>query len=104
MENNEQETEEEVEQETPENKLSERDIPRTTPTFDRFREERQKMEAANKKREELLDREENNKLDTMFDGKANAGQIPEVPKEETPKEYRKRITKEMAEGKTEFGD
>ena len=37
-------------------------------------------------------------------GGTEAGQKPITAEEETPKEYHKRINKELAEGKTEFGN
>ena len=37
-------------------------------------------------------------------GGTEAGQKPIKAEEETPKEYHKRINKELAEGKTEFGN
>ena len=37
-------------------------------------------------------------------GVTEGGKQAEKPKEETPKEYRTRINKELAEGKTEFGN
>ena len=91
----EENNEEEAEEETAETVK----VPKVTTRLDRYREEREKMEAANKKREEILDREELNKAESLLDGKANAGQIPEKTKEETPHEYRLRVEKELAEGK-----
>ena len=67
--------------------------------------------AINEKKEALLDREE--KLQTrkeklhaeqMVGGRAIAGQATGVPKEETPKAYHERVKKEMAAGKTDFGN
>ena len=40
----------------------------------------------------------------MVGGKSDAGQSPDKPKDETDHDYRMRIQKEMAEGKTEFGN
>ena len=37
-------------------------------------------------------------------GVTEAGQSQKKPEEETPKEYRARVNKELAEGKTEFGN
>ncbi|KKN01151.1 hypothetical protein LCGC14_1130590 [marine sediment metagenome] len=76
----------------------------TTPIIERAREEREKMEAANTKREELLDREEAIMAKRELGGRAEAGGQKDTSKEENPKEYRARINKEMSEGKTEFGN
>ena len=76
----------------------------TTPVIERAREERERMDAANTKKEELLDREEAIMAKRALGGTTEAGQSQEKTKEETPKEYRARINKEMAEGKTEFGN
>ena len=59
--------------------------------------ERQKRE--NDRREELLTREENLEARWKVGGTAEAGQTPDKPKEETPKEYNDRIDKQMSEGK-----
>ncbi|MGR3175074.1 MAG: hypothetical protein ACUZ8N_10800 [Candidatus Scalindua sp.] len=74
----------------------------TTPVIERAREEREKMEAANVKREELLDREEAIMAKRELGGRAEAGGSSEEKKEESDKDYRSRINKEMAEGKTEW--
>ncbi len=63
--------------------------------------ERQKRE--NDRREELLTREENLEARRKVGG-FTEGKDTTEEKEETPYEYRKRINKEMAEGKTEFGN
>ncbi len=47
---------------------------------------------------------ENAKARQKLGGVTEAGQVQEKPKEETPKEYRTRVEKEMAQGKTEFGN
>ena len=74
----------------------------TTPVIERAREEREKLETANTKREELLDREEAMMAKRELGGRAEAGQSNERKKEESPAEYRARINKEMAAGKTEW--
>ncbi len=74
----------------------------TTPVIERAREEREKMEAANVKREELLDREEAIMAKRELGGRAEAGSKSDETKEESPKEYRERVNKEMAAGKTEW--
>ena len=45
---------------------------------------------------------ENAKARQKLNGVAEAGQQPPEKKEETPKEYRNRVEKEMAAGKTNF--
>ena len=62
-----------------------------------------RQEEANKKTEELLARQEKLYANERLAGTAG-GHVEPVKKEETDKEYRTRITKELAEGKTEFGD
>lgn len=74
----------------------------TTPVIERAREERQKLEAANTKREELLDREEAIMAKRELGGRAEAGSKTDENKEESPKEYRERVNKEMAAGKNEW--
>ena len=74
----------------------------TTPVIERAREERVKLEAANKERKELLDREEAIMAKRELGGRAEAGQSNVEKKEESPAEYRARINKEMAGGKTEW--
>lgn len=70
----------------------------TTPIIERAREEREKMEIANKKKEELLDREERIMAKRELGGMSEAGQTP-VKKEETDKEYSDRIDQEIRDGK-----
>lgn len=55
-----------------------------------------RMEEANKDRKEILDREEAFRAKKALGGGSEAGQGEE---EETPKEYRGRIEKEISEGK-----
>ena len=68
----------------------------TTPVIERAREEREKMEAANTKREELLNREEQIMAKRELGGRAEAGGQP-AEKEETPEEKSKRYIKENFE-------
>ena len=56
------------------------------------------------KKEELLDREEALEARRKNAGESEAGKPSEQKKEETDKEYRTRVTKELAQGKTEFGN
>jgi len=58
----------------------------------------QRQEAANKKTEELLERQEKLHANQRLAG-TSGGHIEEIKKEETPKEYRERIDKEIVEGK-----
>lgn len=58
----------------------------TTPIIERAREERERMEAANKKKEELLNREELIMAKRELGGTAAAGSKEET-KEETPQDY-----------------
>jgi len=59
----------------------------TTPIIERAREERERMEAANKKKEELLDREEKLQAKSILGGKSEGKAQEEVKKEKTPQEY-----------------
>ena len=62
----------------------------TTPLIERAREEREKLEAANTKKEELLNREESMMAKRALGGGSEAGQSSDVPvktKEELAKEY-----------------
>ena len=61
----------------------------TTPIIERARQEREGMEAANKKKEELLNREEAMMATKALGGGSEAGQ-PSEEKKETPQEYVKR--------------
>lgn len=63
-----------------------------------------RIEAANAKQEELVERQEAAKTREMLGGKAEAGQAQAVKIEETPHEYRVRVERELAQGKTEFGN
>lgn len=62
----------------------------TTPLIERARQEREAMDAANKKKEELLDREEAMMAKRALGGESEAGQTSEKPvktKEEAAKDY-----------------
>ena len=65
----------------------------TTPIIERAREEREKLEAANTKKEELLNREEVMMAKQALGGGSEAGQ-PSEPKKETPQEAAKRYVDE----------
>ena len=62
----------------------------TTPVIERARQEREKLESANKKKEELLDREERIMAKRELGGMSEAGQVA-VKKEETDEEYAERF-------------
>ena len=62
----------------------------TTALIERAREERERMEAANQKKEELLNREELIMAKRALGGTAEAGQETK-PKEETAEEYADRV-------------
>lgn len=50
-----------------------------------------RIEEANKKAEEILNKNEQTLSRIMLSGRAEAGQTQQKPKEETPKEYKDRI-------------
>ena len=58
-----------------------------------------RLEDANKERRELLDKEEELLAKRALGGRTEAGGQQSVKEEETPKEYRERIEKEISEGK-----
>lgn len=64
-----------------------------TSLFDKTNEAVTRQEAANKKTEELLNRQEELYAKQKLGGRSMAGEqkAPEKPKEETPKEYAKRV-------------
>ena len=64
-----------------------RDKPETTPLIDRANKTREGLDAANKKFEELIDRQEKLMAKKELGGSAEAGLNPPVPKEETDEEY-----------------
>ena len=67
-----------------------------------IQKEAETLRAANNATEEkLLERKE---AIAKLGGTSNAGQPPAEKKDETNKEYRARVEKEMAGGKEEFGD
>lgn len=49
------------------------------------------MRAENDRREQLLQRDERLRAEQVLSGKADAGQAPPAPKEETAKEYKDRV-------------
>ena len=62
----------------------------TTPLIERARQEREKLEAANKETKELLDRQEAIMAKKELGGTTEAGVAVEK-KEETPVEYMKKV-------------
>lgn len=62
------------------------------------------MKVENDRREELLVRWDASEAKKVINGTAEGGVEPEKPKEETDHDYRIRIQKEMASGRTEFGN
>ena len=93
----------EDEKETTTDDSNERVQQKTISELDRADQIAERQKRENDRRSEILDREEALAARKAVGGIADAGQ-PAEKKEETPKEYRTRINKEMAEGKTEFGN
>ena len=80
------EQKEEKEENKPAEDIGNGDKYETTPVIERAREEREKLEAANKEKRELLDREEAMMAKKALGGDSEAGQHVEK-KEQTDKEY-----------------
>lgn len=85
-------------QEQKSDKSGEGDKYETTPVIERAREEREKLEAANKKKEELLDREESLMARKTLGGESEAGAEQEK-KEDTPQQYAKDVIAGKYNGK-----
>lgn len=77
------------------------DKSKTLNLYERTNEATERLEKANAKTEEILNRQEEIYQRQKLGGTTEAGQATEK-KEETPREYRARINKEMAAGKTEW--
>ena len=75
----------------------------TISELDRADQIAERLARENDRREEILTREESLAARRAVGGTTEAGQSVEK-KKESDSEYRKRIDKEMAEGKTEFGN
>ena len=73
-------------------------------TSEKIDAEYEKTKASNDKLAAELQRGEDLKAKATLGGKSDAGQEAVKPKEETDHDYRVRIQKEMAEGKTDFKD
>lgn len=65
--------------------------PKSTPMIDAANAAADRLEAANKRQEELLKKQETLQVNNMLGGKAEAGT---EQKEETPKDYIDRVEKE----------
>ena len=70
----------------------------TTPLIDVAKAVAERIEKANVKTAELLDRQEKLEASKALGGEGG-GAVPIETKEETPKEYNERIEKEISEGK-----
>ena len=97
------EKEKEVTSETATASTEETGTEKATSTLDRADQIAQMQKRENDRRESLLKREEDLAARKAVGGETEAGKSAEK-KEETPKEYRARVEKEMAGGKTEFGN
>ena len=73
------------------------DKSQTVKDTERIRAETEELEKAIVEKAEAVAR-------AKIGGFSEAGSVKEKPKEETDKEYRTRIDKELAEGKTDFGN
>jgi len=73
--------------------------PKATSLVDDANTAAERLEKANERKTELLRQEEELEARKALGGRSEAGQAPVEPKEETPKEYRERIEKEISEGK-----
>lgn len=83
--------EEKITKDTPEDNSGEGVQPETTSLYERTNTATERLEKANSKTEELLKRQEQLYEKQQLGGKADAGKVPEEPKEETPTEYMKKV-------------
>ena len=74
------------------------------PLLDQSKEQLRMYKEENDRRRDILKREEKLANLKMIGGGSEAGRALKKPNEETPHDYRDRVTKEMAAGKTEFGN
>lgn len=91
-----------IERETPIEEETEQPVaaaPKKPNRLEEAEKAAKRLEAANKKQEELLDRAEDLRAREIISGTGEAGQKPEK-KEETPEEYAQRIS----EGKLKDGE
>lgn len=77
----------------PDNEPEPDTAPASIDMIDQANEAAERLERANNRREELLQREEKLAIQKTLGGKAEAGIEPEKPKEETAEEYKNRIMK-----------
>tara|TARA_Y100000310_G_C20125491_1_gene553419 strand:- start:35 stop:322 length:288 start_codon:yes stop_codon:yes gene_type:complete len=84
------EEEKQVEETTEEESSEEDDSSSNTKTLvERAEKAAANLKAENDRRKEIIDEE---RVRTTLSGKSDAGQIAEVPKEETPTEYAQRVS------------
>ena len=76
----------------------------SSPVIEAAKAENDRKEELIKEEKKLMDRREKLHAEQMVGGHTVAGQPEQDKKEETPHEYRIRIEKEMAAGKTDFKD
>lgn len=79
------------------------DQPKTLDKVERAEQIVERLEAVEKRIDEKTAKLEDLEAKRILGGKSVGAQTP-VAKEETPHDYRMRIEKEMAAGKTEFGN
>ena len=101
MENNEEKP---TTEDKPKEDTREGDDPKVPSAIILARTENERMEANIKRQEELISRQEELAADNELGGTAEAGKGAPIKKEESDHNYRVRIQKEMADGKTEFGN
>ncbi|KKL81881.1 hypothetical protein LCGC14_1990340 [marine sediment metagenome] len=97
-----EENKEEIKKEEPaptEDKPAEGSKPATTTLISQADLAAERLEKANERQAELLRQQEDLEARKALGGGSEAGQAPVEPKEETSKEYRERVEKEMSEGK-----
>ena len=99
MEDNENKANENKESKTEPINNAEGSEPETTSLYERTNNATERLEKANAKTEELLNRQEQLYEKQKLGGRAEAGSPPPAEKVETDKEYRARIDKEISEGK-----
>ena len=78
-----------MEEET--NTEQEQEKPQSSTLIENATSAAERLEEANEKQEELLNRQEELMARQQLGGKADAGQEPEKPAEETPEDYAKRV-------------
>lgn len=76
--------------------------PEVLSPLDEIRKEKEELSKIRDEIKEDKEEYKSMKIDEIIRGRAAAGGIKEDKKEESPKEYRARVEKEMASGKTEW--